>query len=328
MAMVSPTPRPSLRNAASCRVAVANGGLGGRLRMSRSTATARNRASPMRRAAFRATASSEIPVSPIASPSSRTSVAAKEKPSAAAASASTGPGVPRHEALDLGLALADQAQSHRLHPARRTAAGQLAPQHRRQAVADQVVERAPRLPRLDQVHVDRAGVVQRRPDRLLRHLVERDAMDRPVAERAPLVQPVQHLPGDRLALPVRVGGEHQPVGALQRPGDRAERPGGPAPGLVDHRKSVPGIDRARLRRQVADMAAGRHHPVCRAEPGPDRLRFGRRFDDHHMPGAAVRVPAAALQSPPPAPGHGPAFRAADPPAAFAGPRMGPRRLAA
>ena len=82
-----------------------------------------------------------------------------------------------------------------------------------------------------------------------------------VADRVPFGEPVQHLPGDRLALPVRVGGEDQPLGILQRPGDRAERPGGRLAGLVDHRKPVPGIDRARLRRQVANMAAGRHHPV-------------------------------------------------------------------
>ena len=71
----------------------------------------------------------------------------------------------------------------------------------------------------------------------------------------------------------------------------------------------------------------RHHPVWRAEPGPDRLRLGGGFHDHDIPAAALRSAATALQSPPPASGHGPAFRAADPPGEFAGPRMGPRRLA-
>src|SRR5206468_3438309 len=45
------------------------------------------------------------------------------------------------EDLDLGFALADQAQRDRLDPAGRTAARQLAPQYRRQREADQVVER-------------------------------------------------------------------------------------------------------------------------------------------------------------------------------------------
>ena len=172
-----------------------------------------------------------------------------------------GPVLPRHEGLDPALALADQAQRHRLHPARRAAARQLAPQHRRQAVAHLVVERAPRLPGLDLVHVDCAWVVQRRPDRLFRHLVEGGALDPPAADRVPFLQPVQHLPGDRLALPVRVRGEDQPIGILQRPGDRAERPGRLPPGLVDHRETVPGIHRTRPGRQVADVAAGRHHPA-------------------------------------------------------------------
>jgi len=53
------------------------------------------------------------------------------------------------ERLDLGLALADQAQRDRLHPPRRARAGQLAPQHRRQGEADQVVERPARQVGLD-----------------------------------------------------------------------------------------------------------------------------------------------------------------------------------
>ena len=172
-----------------------------------------------------------------------------------------GPVLPRHEGLDPGLALADQAQRHRLHPARRAAARQLAPQHRRQAVAHQVVERPARLPRLDQVHVDPARIVERRPDRLFGHLVEGCALDPPVADRVPFGEPVQHLPGDRLALPVRVRGEDQPVGARQRPGDRAERPGRPPPGLGDHGEAVLRLHRPRLRGQVRDMAPGRQDPA-------------------------------------------------------------------
>jgi hypothetical protein len=44
------------------------------------------------------------------------------------------------EGLDLGLAVADEAQGHRLHPAGRAGARQLAPQHRREREADEVVE--------------------------------------------------------------------------------------------------------------------------------------------------------------------------------------------
>src|SRR5581483_10127126 len=47
------------------------------------------------------------------------------------------------EDLDLGLALADQTQRHRLNAPGRAAARQLAPQHRRKREAHQIVERAP-----------------------------------------------------------------------------------------------------------------------------------------------------------------------------------------
>ena len=53
--------------------------------------------------------------------------------------------------------------------------------------------------------------------------MEGGALDPPGADRVPFGEPVQHLPGDRLALEVRVGGEDQPLGILQRPGDRAQR---------------------------------------------------------------------------------------------------------
>ena len=46
------------------------------------------------------------------------------------------------EGLDLGLAVADEAQRDRLHAAGRAGARQLAPQHRRQGEADEIVERA------------------------------------------------------------------------------------------------------------------------------------------------------------------------------------------
>ena len=69
---------------------------------------------------------------------------------------------------------------------------------------------------------------------------------------------------------------------------------------------------AGLGRQVADMAPGRDHPVGRAEIAADGPRLDRRFDDHHVPAAARRLPApAAPRSPPPAPCHGPP-PAADP----------------
>ena len=216
------------------------------------------------------------------------------------------PVAPRREGLDPGLALADQAQRHRLHPARRAAARQLAPEHRREPVADQVVERTARPPRLDQVHVERPRALQRRAHRVRRHLVERDPADRRAAEGAARFQPGQHLPGDRLALAVRVGRQHQGLGAPERPGDRAQRPGRPPAGLGDHGEPVLRLHRARTGRQVRDMPPGRERPVFRSQILRQRARLGRRFDHDHMPPAPA--PPAGLflsASPLSASRHGP-----------------------
>ena len=238
------------------------------------------------------------------------------------------PVLPRHEGLDLRLAAAEQPERHRLHPPRRAAARQLAPENRREPVADQVVERPTRLPGPHQVHVDIARPRQRRAHRRRRHLVERDPVHRHVADGVSFREPFQHLPGDRLAFPVGVGRQHQGLGALQRLRHRRERPGGALAGLGDHREAVLGLHRARLRRQVAHVAPGRDHPVFPAEIAADCPRLDRRFDDHHMPAATLRLPAAAApRSPPPAPCHGPSPGAADR-LRFPAPRNGRRRLTA
>ena len=67
----------------------------------------------------------------------------------------------RDEALDLGLAVADEPQRHRLHAAGRAGAGQLAPQHRRQREADEIVERAAGQIGVDQGRVDLARMLHR-----------------------------------------------------------------------------------------------------------------------------------------------------------------------
>jgi hypothetical protein len=65
--------------------------------------------------------------------------------------------------LDLELAVADDAQRHRLHPARRARARQLAPQHRRQGEADQIIEGAARPIGVDQRLVDLARMASSPP---------------------------------------------------------------------------------------------------------------------------------------------------------------------
>ena len=57
-------------------------------------------------------------------------------------------------------------------------------------------------------------------------------------------------------------------------------------GLVDHRETLPGLHRPRLRRQVADMPTGREHAPARAQEPGHRPRLGRRLD-HHDPHRAA-----------------------------------------
>ena len=67
----------------------------------------------------------------------------------------------RDEALDLELAVADEAQRDRLHAAGRTRAGQFAPQHGRQVEADEIVQRAAGEIGVDQRLVDFARMPHR-----------------------------------------------------------------------------------------------------------------------------------------------------------------------
>ena len=117
------------------------------------------------------------------------------------------------EGLDLGLAVAHQAQRHRLHAAGRAGARQLAPQHRREREADQIVERAAGEIGVDQRRIDVARGPERIQNGLLGDGVEGDALDRrALLQGLALLQDAQDVPGDGLAFAVGVGGEDQLVG--------------------------------------------------------------------------------------------------------------------
>ena len=108
-----------------------------------------------------------------------------------------------HKGANLVLAVDHHARGHALHAARGEAAAYLLPQQRRELIADDAVEYAPRLLRVDEVYVNLARLVYALRDDLLRNLVEGDAA-------GPLVGQLQKLlevPGDGLALAVRVGRE-------------------------------------------------------------------------------------------------------------------------
>ena len=179
----------------------------------------------------------------------------------------------RNELLDFQLAVGDQPQCDRLHPAGRACARKLAPEHRREREPDEIVERTARPVGIDQSSVDRARMLHRIHDGLLGDGIEDDALDLLVLERMLLLQHLQDMPGDRLALAIGVSGEDQLVGTLDRPGDVGEALAGLGIDLPNHVEIVVRIDRSVLRRQVAHVTERGQDFVAGAQILVDRLRL-------------------------------------------------------
>ena len=93
-----------------------------------------------------------------------------------------GPVFARHEFLDLLFALDDQPQRRTLHPAGREAAAHLFPQQRRQIEADQIVERAARLLRINKVERQRTRLLDGVLNGGLGDFVKLDAVHRLAVE--------------------------------------------------------------------------------------------------------------------------------------------------
>ena len=279
-------PKPSLRAASCCSVEVVNGGAGLRLRCLRSIdgdAELAGRGRFDRARAPRAACVSLVTVN-CSTFSPRYSISRAGKTccafSASASIVQYSRGLKRR---DLFLALADHAQRRALHAAGR-GAGQsgLLPQQRRQIEADQVVERAARLLRVDQVLRDVARLRDRLADRVARDLVEHHAMHVLAVERAQLFQQLGQVPGDRFAFAVRVGREVQRVGLLQRARDRLHVLLVLVEDLIAHRELALRIDGAFLRHEVAHVTIGSQHLEILAEILLDGLRLGGRFHDDEI----------------------------------------------
>ncbi len=203
------------------------------------------------------------------------------------------PVLARPERLDLGFALADQPQCDRLHAPGTAAAGQLAPQHWRQGEADQIVQRPPRQVGLDQRLIELARVRHGVFDGGAGDLVEGDPLDPDALQGIFFVQHGADMPGDRLALAIRIGGEVQGLGAFQRLGDGrdlavAALVGGPVHGEVLLRTHAPVLGR-----QVAHMPKARQHGKPATEVFVDCLGLGGRFDDDDVRHAILTKGATA-----------------------------------
>ena len=199
----------------------------------------------------------------------------------------------RDELLDLDFAVAHKAQRHRLHAAGRARARELAPQHRRQGEADQVVERPARPVGVDQRLVDLARMAHRLLHGVLGDRVEHHPVDALVLEQPLVLEDLVDVPGDRLALAVGVGRQDDPLGVPDRHADVAEPLGRLGVDFPAHGEIVVRVDRAVLGREVADVAIGGVDPVVLAQVLVDGLRLGGRFDDHDFHAASFGGPFEA-----------------------------------
>ena len=186
------------------------------------------------------------------------------------------------EGFNLHLALDNQAQADRLDPARRLGPRQLAPQDRRQGKAHQIVQSPARKVSLDQRLIDLT--------RMQHGFGDGGLGDRVKGHPADLLALLDHagqslgqMPGNRLALAVRVGGEDQLIIGFQRLGDRLEVLAAVGGDLPHHGEIVVRVDRAILGRQVADMAIRGQNGIVAAQIFVDCLGFGRGFynDNRH-----------------------------------------------
>ncbi len=205
-----------------------------------------------------------------------------------------------NELFDLELSVADNTQGDRLHPARRARAWQLAPQDRGQGEADQIIERATRPVGVDQGLVDLARIAHRLLDRVLGHRVEHHAIDALVLEQLLALENFMNVPGDRLALPVRVGRQDHAVGGLHRSADVAQALGGLRVDLPTHGEIVVRVYRTVFGRQIPHMAERGVDAIVLAQIFVDGLRLGRQLDDHDFhSGSFLQRPATRSRMPRP-----------------------------
>ena len=184
------------------------------------------------------------------------------------------PVLDRVERVDLALALDDQPHGDRLHPPGRQARLHALPQQRRDLVADQPVEDSPGLLGVEQVRVDPARVGEGVEDGVAGDLGECHAG----GPGGVLAEQDGHVVGDRLALAIEVGCEHEAVGRLHGLLQPRDVLLGPVGHDVLHLEVLRHVDAELRFGQVADMPVGGPDQIVRAQVLLDGLRLGGRLD--------------------------------------------------
>ena len=190
-----------------------------------------------------------------------------------------GPVFLRHECVDLGLAVHDHARGHGLHAAGGQTLAHLGPQQRADLVAHEAVEHAARLLGVHQLQVDGARLFHRGLDGLRGDLVELHAA---VGGGIDL-ENVGKVPGDGLALAVRVGCENDLGRAARLLADAVEDLPSAADGDVARLEIVLHVHADLALGQIAHMAVAGFHFVAPAQELADGLGLrGRLHDDQFI----------------------------------------------
>src|SRR6185436_2592473 len=141
------------------------------------------------------------------------------------------------------------------------AAADLLPEQRRELVADDAVEQAAGLLRVDAVHRDLAGTLERVEHAALGDLVERDAPDLLGGD----LQRLHEMPGDGLALAVRVGREEDGFGGARDGAQLLERLLLLLDDAVLRFEVVVDVDAETPLREIPDVAHAGPHDELRAQ---------------------------------------------------------------
>ena len=180
------------------------------------------------------------------------------------------------EGHDLLLTVDDQAQGDGLDTTGGEPRLDLAPEDRRKLETDEAVEDAAGLLRVDEVHVDVAGMLDGREYRIFRDLVE----DNPAGILPLESEGLEQVPGNRLSFAVLIGCEQD----RRRLGCRAAEFRHQTLLVVGddilRREPVFHVDAQTLVLKIPDVAAARFHHVIISEIPSDGVRLGRRLHNH------------------------------------------------
>src|SRR5208282_265200 len=180
--------------------------------------------------------------------------------------------------LALALAIDDYPERDRLHAPRADAALDLVPQQRTQLVADQPVEHAARLVRVEQVVIELRGIVDRRLDGSRRDFMEQHAAHVGLG----LAEMIGDMPRDRLAFAVGVAGEVDVILALRGALDLADYLLFALDYDVVGREIVLDIDAQLAFGQVHHVADRGHDLVVATQVTLDGFRLCGRFDNYEI----------------------------------------------